>query len=994
MAGGAVSELRARFSAQISNFRSAISSMRSELSGIGDDARDAVSDANRAFDNLDSTMNNVGDGFDLDNVESEIQATTTEIEEFGNTAEQSTGQAEKSFGKLSGTLLKIGGAVGGLAAVTGAIGGAITVTEDYQRALNGVEAQTGATGEETAELGEYMKNIYANNYGESFQEIGDTLAQARNITGAFGEDLQYLAQDSLMLRDTFGYEMTESLRSADKLMKQFGLTGGDAMGIIATGSQLGLDYAQDLLPTIDEYSVYFKQAGYDAEGMFGVFQNAKNAGVFNLDYAADGIKEFGIIMTENSDRANEALRSIGLTNDKELRAKFAEGGESAREAMQTIAKALNDVKDPQLQTIAGVELFGTKFEDMGATAVMEMLKVNDSIQANTDTLQKIDEVKYNTVGEALKGIGRALQVEVIEPIQTKVMPTINGFINNVRQNLPAIKTAFSEAFNAITGTVMKFAPTFESLFTVFKNVGGWLASTLVVAFTALGSALAPIINTVTSLVAKFTEWSGFIPILNGIIAGILTYKAYMLALKAPMLITTALTKGWMIAQRLLNIAMAMNPIGLLVAALVGLGVALYTAYQKSETFRNIVNGAFTAVKNAVMFVFNWLITNIPIWIENIKGWFTNLATGISNIWSNIKAVVIPLVVSFAQAIIQKAQEIASKVMNFISPLIEFFKKTWNNIKLLVLSIVGVFLNLLTGNFEGLKTSLIGIITAFQRQFINIITTVKNMGVNIFTALKNLAVNIFNGLKSAVVNTVTGLKNGVVNTVNALKNGFVNAVNSVKSSAVSGFNGAKTAASNAISGMKTAVSNGISKVKGFFTDMKSNIVSTVKGIDLFQIGKNIVQGLINGIGGMISSVKNKASELANSITSKITGLLKIKSPSRLMREYGGFVGEGLAIGIDKSQKLVNKASQALAESAAIEPDPDGIGALAGETIAGSMPQESGNDTSSGGGLTTNYQAPLMQVDNLYVNDRDDAREVSNGLFRLQQDHDRARGRKTT
>ncbi|WP_020385922.1 hypothetical protein [Kribbella catacumbae] len=68
-------------------------------------------------------------------------------------------------------------------------------------------------------------------------------------------------------------------------------------------------------------------------------------------------------------------------------------------------------------------------------------------------------------------------------------------------------------------------------------------------------------------------------------------------------------KSTTIAQRAMNVAMRANPIGLVVTALVLLGTGLVVAYKKSETFRNIVNGAFNAVKNVAVGIFNWIKTN-------------------------------------------------------------------------------------------------------------------------------------------------------------------------------------------------------------------------------------------------------------------------------------------------------------------------------------------------------------------------------------------------
>lgn len=1044
---GVVSEVRAKFAATVTDFKKGVSNLRGEVAGIGEGAEKSMDQTNKAFNSFkgnlddlkaaiikagagssdsfselekavekvqtelkdtgniaDSSMKeleaavsraegdlkNLGkdtglpemesaisgvkadlsklNGSSINDVEKAAKDADTAIDELGDSSVKTGEEGSKSFAGLTDSLVKVGAAVGGIAAVTGAIGGAIAVTEDYQKSLNGITAATGATDEETAALGESMKAIYGNNYGENFEEIGKTLTDAKNITGAFGEDLQYLAQDSLMLRDTFEYDMQESLRAADKLMKQFGLTGGDAMGIIATGSQKGLDYAQDLLPTIDEYSVYFKNAGYDASDMFGVFENAKKAGVFNLDYAADAFKEFGIIMLEDSSRASDALAQVGL-NGAEIRAEFAKGGESAKNAMRTVAEAVGNIKDPLKQNIVGVELFGTKFEDMGSKAVVDMLQVNDSIQASTESLQQIDSVKYNTIGESLGGLKRMLQLEVIEPIQTDVMPTINKMISSLKENLPAIKKGFSDAFSMITGAVSKFTPTFEALFTIFKNVGGWAGSVLVVAFSALSAALSPVINVVTGMVAAFTEWGLFEPILTAIVAGILAYKTYMFALQVPMKVMALLTRGWAIAQGLLNAAMLLNPIGLIVAAIIGLVAAFVIAYKKSETFRAIIDKLWAVIKDGAAFVFGWLSTNLPIFIENIKQFFIGLGASIAAIWNNILAVVMPIISGFIDGAKGKFKTFVDNIMNFIAPLITFFKNTFNNIKLLVMSIVGAFLSLITGDFEGFKIAVLGIFTAIKNQVLNVITTLKDMAMKIFNLWITGVKLYFTGLKTALLFIVTGIKNGIVN----------------------GFNLMKSLATKAVEGMKNAISSTIDRIKSTFTNLKNSILSTIKGINLLQIGKDIIQGLINGISGKIGAVVDKVKGLAKQVTGTLKSMMGIKSPSRVFRAIGDFLGKGLAIGIEKTRGLVERTTAALAQSATIEPESVGIGQLTDETLGGKLPK--GDDGGGSGGVGTNYNAPLMQVENLNVNDESDARAISNGLYRLQQDHDRGRGKNT-
>ncbi|MEA0563483.1 phage tail tape measure protein [Lysinibacillus irui] len=89
-------------------------------------------------------------------------------------------------------------------------------------------------------------------------------------------------------------------------------------------------------------------------------------------------------------------------------------------------------------------------------------------------------------------------------------------------------------------------------------------------------------------------------------------------------------------------------------------------------------------------------------------------------------------------------------------------------------------------------------------------------------------------------------------------------------------------------------------------MMDNFTSFLKGVNLKQIGKDIINGLIKGIGDMKDAVKKKIEDIASSIPEWAKKKLGIKSPSRVMKQIGLWTGEGMAIGIDESSPRVNKA----------------------------------------------------------------------------------------
>lgn len=97
-------------------------------------------------------------------------------------------------------------------------------------------------------------------------------------------------------------------------------------------------------------------------------------------------------------------------------------------------------------------------------------------------------------------------------------------------------------------------------------------------------------------------------------------------------------------QWLLNAAMSANPIGIVIIAIIALVAALVLAWKKSETFRNIVLGAWAALKGGVAAALGWLRSAIPAawsWVvsrvSGIVGWFGSLPGKFSGWFGSVKS---------------------------------------------------------------------------------------------------------------------------------------------------------------------------------------------------------------------------------------------------------------------------------------------------------------------------------------------------------------------
>lgn len=381
---------------------------------------------------------------------------------------------------------------------------AVNFSAEFESAMNTLQVQTGMSSKEMEKYNGIMKEMYNKNYGESFDDIAQSIATvAQNSKEVDPAKIQELTEGALTLRDAFGFEVNETMRAANMLMDQFGISGEEAYNLIAQGAQNGLNKNGDLLDTINEYAVHFKQTGLSAEDFFNMLENGAEKGTFSVDKLGDAWKEFGIRAKDTTNTTTEAYEILGLNAD-EMRAKFAAGGESAKQATDTILTALFSMDDAVKQNQAGVDLFGTMWEDLGADAIKALSDTNGEITTTKNSLEEINKVQYSGFKNELEQMGRELQTSVFEPLAEKVIPQVKKFFDTLK-NSGALQS-FSNILGDVAGIFLQLAnkllpPALKLLEGILKNFK-WLApavGAVVTAFLTYKKASKAIDGTNTSV---------------------------------------------------------------------------------------------------------------------------------------------------------------------------------------------------------------------------------------------------------------------------------------------------------------------------------------------------------------------------------------------------------------------------------------------------------------------------------------------------------------
>lgn len=168
--------------------------------------------------------------------------------------------------------------------------------------------------QEAEELTNVARDIYYKGFGESLDQSTDALILVkRNLGDLNNQDLQNITEQAMVLENTMGADMDETLRGVNGLMVNFGLSAQDAMDLMVSGTQNGLDKTHELGDNMAEYSQLWSQMGYSADETFGMLQNGLDAGAYNLDKVNDLVKEMGISLTDgrfeqNMDMFSESTR--------------------------------------------------------------------------------------------------------------------------------------------------------------------------------------------------------------------------------------------------------------------------------------------------------------------------------------------------------------------------------------------------------------------------------------------------------------------------------------------------------------------------------------------------------------------------------------------------------------------------------------------------------------------------------------------------------------
>lgn len=371
--------------------------------------------------------------------------------------------------------------------------------------------------------------------------------------------------------------------------------------------------------------------------------------------------------------------------------------------------------------------------DQGASAVQRFTSANGDVEKSTDIFLALNNAilaggaSTEIQATALEQMSQAYakgKPDMMEwrslmtamPAQLKQVADAMGYASadELGESLRNGSVSMDEFMDTITKLNTEGLNGFQSFEEQAKNSTGGIGTSITVAKTqivkgvadiikglndGLAQANLPSISEIISMVGKkakevldmiasnlpsainfikntYNTIKPILPIIEALAVGILAIVTAYTAYQKIVSIVTAV-------QTALNFVMAMNPIGLIVLAIVGLIAVLVTLWNKSETFRNIVIGIFNAIKTG----FEALINGIKIAINFVVNIFTSIIDFVKNNWQSLLLFLVNPFAGAFKLLYDNCDGFREFINNFINAIINFFKKLSTNIKNIVIAVV-------------------------------------------------------------------------------------------------------------------------------------------------------------------------------------------------------------------------------------------------------------------------------------------------------------------
>ena len=237
-----------------------------------------------------------------------------------------------------------------------------------------------------------------------FYDYNKGLVEASRLTkyftGLTGDAMRSVRDNVQAVSDTFGKGFNETLKTANAMSKNLGVSVNEATDIIAKGLAAGGMNSEQYLSNLQRFAPTFQKMGMTAEQAAVAMSQIDKAGV-NSQRALMAMSRASLQLRTMSDGTAKSLNAIGV-DAQQMSQDVQSGARSVQDAMAEVARKLQETGSNSKEAAAVMkELFGARGEsaigDGFLTFLAESNKGMEELLGKQDSLQrlKLKEVEVN-----------------------------------------------------------------------------------------------------------------------------------------------------------------------------------------------------------------------------------------------------------------------------------------------------------------------------------------------------------------------------------------------------------------------------------------------------------------------------------------------------------------------------------------------------------------------------------------------------------------------
>ncbi|NOP83141.1 phage tail tape measure protein [Bacillus paranthracis] len=401
----------------------------------------------------------------------------SQLRSFQQTAEQTGSKIEQAFSKISAVGDKLTVGVTTPLAAVSAMG--IKTAIDFDNSQKKIQKGLGVTSEEAKRLNNDVKAVWKDGFGENVDEVNKSLVTTRRNMSEIdnGKELQRVTKDAMLLADTFDSDISEVTRGANQLMVGFGISSEEAMDLLASGAQNGLDFSKELFDNVSEYGPLFANMGYSADEYFNLLSNGAKNGAYNLDYVNDVMKEFQIRIKDGSKSTSDAMGQMSEGTQKVWKS-FLEGKATVKDVNNVVLNELKGMDDQVAANQLGVSLYGTKWEDLEAKTMYSLNEMQGGLGKTAGAMKEMRKAQDESISVKWQKTLREAQT-ALEPlgkmlldIAMDILPTVSEAVKDVTEWFNDLSPGAQKAVIALGGIALVAGPTLSVLGRMGGVIGG------------------------------------------------------------------------------------------------------------------------------------------------------------------------------------------------------------------------------------------------------------------------------------------------------------------------------------------------------------------------------------------------------------------------------------------------------------------------------------------------------------------------------------------